>query len=127
MTSPTIVIVEDDENIAQMLGFMFKREGFSTLLLGDGRAAQEYVDTHPPAAAVMLDVMLPYRDGFAVAAMIRSDPRWRTTPIVMITARALAADIERGRSLGVSEYVLKPFQPLNVVRRVKSMLAPVAT
>jgi DNA-binding response OmpR family regulator len=45
----------------------------------------------------------------------------------MITARALAADIERGRSLGVSEYVLKPFQPLNVVRRVKSMLAPVAT
>jgi DNA-binding response OmpR family regulator len=120
--APSILIVEDDRNIAELLGFMFSREGFAPRLLHDGRAAEDYVAAHEPAAAVVLDVMLPYRDGFAVAEVIRADARWREVPIVMLTARAQHDDVERGRSLAVSEYVTKPFRPQAVVGRVKTLL-----
>lgn len=120
----SIVIVEDDENIGELLGFMFRREGFDPVLLWDGRAAEEHVAARDPAAAVLLDVMLPYRDGFAVAATIRADPRWRSVPIVMLTARSLGPDVERGRALGVSDYVVKPFRPPALVGRVKSLVGP---
>ena len=120
----SIVIVEDDENIGELLGFMFRRDGFDTVMLRDGRSAEEYVAAGEPAAAVLLDVMLPYRDGFAVAAAIRADPRWRDVPIVMLTGRSLAADVERGRAIGVTDYVLKPFRPPALLGRVKSLIEP---
>lgn len=124
MLTPTILIVEDDENIAQLLAYMFRREGFAPDLLADGRAAERYVLERDPPAAVLLDVMLPYRDGFAIAAAIRASPRWRDVPVVMLTARAMGADLERGRSLGVADYVTKPFQPRSVIGRVKDLVAP---
>ena len=122
MSAQPIVIVEDDENIAQMLGFLFRRAGFAPLVIRDGRAAEDHVAAHDPAAVVLLDVMLPYRDGFQVASAIRADARWRRAPIVMLTSRALRADQERARSLGVAEYVTKPFHPRTLVGRVRSLL-----
>jgi DNA-binding response OmpR family regulator len=126
VTGDPIVIVEDDDNIAELLGFMFRREGFAPVVLRDGRAAQEHVASHPPPAAVVLDVMLPYRDGFAVAVAIRSDPRWKDVPIVMLTARSFPSDVERGKDLGVADFVLKPFQPQALVGRIKKIVRPVA-
>jgi len=119
----SIVIVEDDQNVAELLGFMFKREGFEPRLIRDGRSAEEYVAENDPAAAVVLDIMLPYRDGFTVANAIRSNPRWKDVPIVMLTARVLNEDIQRGQALGVSDYVTKPFHPHALVGRVKRLLA----
>jgi len=120
----TILVIEDDDNVAQLLGHLLRRAGLVPVLLADGRAAEEHVSTQPPAAAVVLDVMLPYRDGFMVAASIRANPRWRTVPIVMLTAKSLEADVERGRALGVSDYVVKPFHPSAFVDRIKSLLPP---
>jgi DNA-binding response OmpR family regulator len=117
-----VVIVEDDANIAELLGFVFRRGGFEPHVLSDGRAAERFVAAHPPAAAVVLDVMLPYRDGFEVAAAIRADGRWREVPIVMLSARALGADRERARELGVAEYVAKPFHPGAVLESVRALL-----
>jgi two-component system alkaline phosphatase synthesis response regulator PhoP len=117
-----IVIVEDDENIAQMLGYLFRRAGFAPLVIRDGRAAEDHVASHAPAAAVLLDVMLPYRDGFQVATAIRADARWQGVPIVMLTSRALPADQERARGLGVAAYVTKPFHPRTLVGRVRKLL-----
>jgi len=117
-----ILIVEDDENVAQLLAFLFDREGFSPVVLRDGRAAEDHVRNAPPPAAAVLDVMLPYRDGFAVAAAIRADPRWGNVPVVMLTARSLGADVDRGIALGVNEYVLKPFQPHALAARVKALV-----
>jgi len=122
MTHSPIVIVDDDETIAQLLGFMFRREGFAPVLLHDGRAAEEYVARSAAPAAVVLDAMLPYRDGFTVAGTIRSDARWRHVPIVMLTARTLGADVERGRQLGISDYLAKPFQPRALLDAVKRLL-----
>jgi DNA-binding response OmpR family regulator len=126
VTRGSIVIVEDDENVAQLLGFMLRREGFEPRLLGDGRAAEEYIATHAPPAAVVLDIMLPYRDGFAVAAAIRADERWKGVPIVALTARSLASDLERARGLGVCDYVVKPFHPRALVGRISGLLDPAA-
>ena len=123
--TPPILIVEDDRNVAELLGFMLSREGFDPRLVRDGRAAEDYVSGNAPAAAVVLDVMLPYRDGFAVATAIRSDARWKDVPIVVLTARAIPEDMERGRALGVSDYVTKPFHPRALVDLVKR-LAPSA-
>ena len=122
MIPGSIVIVDDDVNTAELLGFVFRREGFATVLLRDGRAAEHYVAAHEPPSAVVLDVMLPYRDGFEVAATIRSDGRWKAVPIVMLTARSLDADVERGRSLGVADYLMKPFQPRLLVSRIRTVL-----
>lgn len=123
MKSSSILIVEDDQNVAELLGFMFAREGFAPRLIRDGRSAEAYIAENDPAAAVVLDIMLPYRDGFAVATAIRSDVRWKDVPIVMLTARVLQADVERGRALGVSDYVAKPFHAHALVGRIKSLLA----
>jgi DNA-binding response OmpR family regulator len=119
---PEILIVEDDENVAQLLAFLFDREGFAPVIFGDGRSAEAHVRSAPPAAAALLDVMLPYRDGFVVAAAIRGEPRWRGVPVVMLTARSMGADVDRGIALGVSEYVLKPFQPGALASRVKELV-----
>jgi DNA-binding response OmpR family regulator len=124
VTAVPIFIVEDDDNIAELLAFMFRREGFAPVVLRDGRAAQEHVVSQPPPAAAVLDVMLPYRDGFAVATAIRSHPRWKHVPIVMLSARALPSDLERGRGLGVADFVLKPFQPGALVGRLKDLVWP---
>jgi DNA-binding response OmpR family regulator len=122
MTLRPIVIVDDDETIAQLLGFVFQHDGFQPVVLHDGRAAEAYVSTHDAAAAVVLDVMLPYRDGYAVAGAIRSDARWKDVPILMLTARSLDADVEQGSRIGVNEYLVKPFQPRVVLARVRSLL-----
>src|SRR5690349_4419891 len=68
---PSIAIVEDDENIAALLGLMFTREGFAPLLLPDGRAAELHLVASDAPSAAIIDVMLPYRDGFAVVGAMR--------------------------------------------------------
>ncbi len=123
---PSILIVDDDENIAELLGAFFAHEGLEPVLLRDGRAAEEHVAAQPPAAAVVLDLMLPYRDGFAVAQAIRADVRWRDVPVVILSARSQPSDLERGRALGVSAYVTKPFHPRALVERVKRLLVSAA-
>ena len=122
MAGERILIVEDDENVAQLVAFVLRREGFDPLVLRDGRAAEAHVAAEPPAAAVLLDVMLPYRDGFEVAAAMRADPRWKGVPVVALTARTLPADLERARALGIAEVVPKPFHPRAVAARLRAVV-----
>jgi DNA-binding response OmpR family regulator len=116
----SILIVEDDDNIRELLGCLFRRAGLEPVLLRDGRAAEEHVAASPAPAVALLDVMLPYRDGFAVARAIRADARWRDVPLVVLSVRA--ADVDVGRSLGVSAWVPKPFHPHALVERVMALL-----
>jgi len=117
-----ILIVEDDETIAGLVGFLFRREGYETVILKDGRAAEAHVAAAEPPAAAILDVMLPYSDGFAVAAAIRAQPLWRHVPIVLLTAKSRDVDVERGRALGVAAHVVKPFQPRALLDLVRSLV-----
>jgi len=122
MARRTILIAEDDENVAQLLAFLLTREGFAVEVVADGRAAEEFAATHSPAAAVVLDINLPYRDGFEVATVMRGDPRWKDVPIVALTARTLPADVERSRALGLLDYIAKPFHPGALAQRLRTLL-----
>ncbi len=104
-----VLIVEDDESIRQLLDFMFRREGYATSLAADARAAALAIAQGPIPSLVLLDVMLPYADGFQLVAAIRGRPGWEEVPIVMLTAKSSEQDIVKALEAGANDYVLKPF------------------
>ena len=121
-----ISIIEDDEHIAELLAFMMRREGHSVSILADGEAAHLHIESEPAPALVLLDAMLPYRDGLALLSEIRASATWATTPVVMLTARSLETDIVRALERGANDYVVKPFQPQELLARVRRFVRPSA-
>ena len=124
LDQPTVLIVEDDEQIAFLLQFIVEREGFRVLLARDGRAAQKLIDESVPPALSMLDVMLPYVDGFQLIAHIRAKPTWRDSKILMLTAKSQEGEIVRALDAGANDYLLKPFQPNELKARIRRLVSP---
>jgi DNA-binding response OmpR family regulator len=115
--APTILIAEDDPNIAALVARYLEREGFRTLTARDGAEALSLVRRDP--ALVVLDLMLPEVDGWEVCRAVR---RESDVPIVMLTAREDEVDRVAGLSMGADDYVVKPFSPRELVERVKAVL-----
>ena len=124
LDQPTVLIVEDDDQIAFLLQFIVEREGFRVLLARDGRAAQKLIDESVPPALSMLDVMLPYVDGFQLIAHIRAKPAWRDSKILMLTAKSEEGEIVRALDAGANDYLLKPFQPNELKARIRRLVSP---
>lgn len=125
MPSPklSVLVVEDDEHIAQVLKFMLERQGIGAVHLTDGRAACAHVEsTTELPALVLLDVMLPYVDGFEIVRQIRAREAWAAVPILMLTAKSMERDIVRALDAGASDYVVKPFQPAELMARIRRLL-----
>lgn len=120
----TVLIVEDDEQIAFLLQSIVEREGFRVLLARDGRAAQKLIDESVPPALTMLDVMLPYVDGFQLITHIRAKPAWRDSPILMLTAKSQEGEIVRALDAGANDYLVKPFQPNELKARIRRLVRP---
>lgn len=118
MMTPLALIAEDDKNIADIIRAYLEREGFRTVQAGDGRAALDVHLSLKPDI-VLLDISMPRVDGWEVLAEIR---RRGSTPVVVITA--LDQDIDKLQALrvGADDYVVKPFNPVEVVARVKAVL-----
>jgi len=121
-SAPTILIVEDDEHISQVLRFMLERQGYAVVHMADGRAAASHVVAAAPPALVLLDVMLPYVDGFEIVGLIRAQPLWREVPVLMLTAKNTERDTVRALDAGASDFVIKPFQPQELLARVRRFL-----
>lgn len=124
MTSPdhptvSALVVEDDEHIAQLLKFILERERFVVHLARDGREAKAFIEQNPPPAIVLLDVMLPFFDGFALVTILRAQPAWKIVPVIMLTAKTQEKDIVRALDEGASDYIVKPFQPAELLARIK--------
>ena len=113
-----ILIVEDDRNIASLVATYLEREGFRTLVANDGEQALLLARRHQPGF-VILDLMLPKVDGWAVCQQIRS---YSNVPILMLTARREEVDRVLGFALAADDYVVKPFSPRELVERVKAIL-----
>jgi len=113
-----ILIVEDDRNIASLVATYLTREGFSTLVAGDGEEAVQLARRHRPRL-IILDLMLPKLDGWAVCREVRSHS---DVPILMLTARGEEVDRILGFALSADDYVVKPFSPRELVERVKAIL-----
>ncbi len=118
MTERTIIVVEDDANIADLLDLYLREAGFRVLQSAGGLRALELVDQHRPAL-VVLDIGLPDIDGFEVCRRIRTKS---TVPVLFLTARDGEIDRILGLELGADDYVTKPFSPREIVARVKAIL-----
>jgi DNA-binding response OmpR family regulator len=114
----TILVVDDEPTIAEVVASYLRREGFRAVTAGDGPSAVAAASEHEPDLAV-LDVMLPGFDGLQVMAHLR---RRGPLPIVLLTARGEEADRVLGLKLGADDYVVKPFSPAELVARVEAVL-----
>lgn len=117
----SVLVVDDEPNIVLSLEFLMKQAGFAVRVARDGEAALRAMEEQAPDL-VLLDVMLPKRDGYDVCQAIRADPRWKHVRILMLTARGREIEREKGLALGADDYITKPFSTREVVERVKQYL-----
>jgi DNA-binding response OmpR family regulator len=118
---PLIVLVEDEEHIAQGLLFNLEAEGYRTHHEADGDAALEWLLATPDKpAAILLDVMLPGRDGFSIVRALREAGQY--TPVLLLTARGRSEDVMEGFAAGADDYVPKPFDLGVLLARLSSLL-----
>jgi DNA-binding response OmpR family regulator len=121
--SSTVLVVEDDDHIGQVLKFMLERQGYQVNLITDGLSARTAIEGGgtPPRMA-LFDVMLPYIDGFELVRMTRAQPGWETLPILMLTAKTMEQDIVRALDAGANDYIVKPFQPNELLARIRRFM-----
>lgn len=118
-----VLVIEDDEHIGGLLTFLLERQGYSVTTCRDGRAARAVIETGEMVPAlILLDVLLPYIDGFELVRVIRSRTDWDAVPIVMLTAKSTESDIVRALDEGANDYVVKPFQPNELLARLRRFL-----
>ena len=116
-----LLVVDDDPDIARFIEVNLRTHGFEVHLAADGVEALERAQEIRPDL-VLVDVMMPRMDGFQVVDRLRSDPRTANTSIIMLTAKALTADKVLGITAGADDYIIKPFDPVELVARVKGTL-----
>ncbi|MGM3386804.1 response regulator [Stutzerimonas stutzeri] len=119
---PRILMVEDEEDIAFLIRFMLERHGFSVEHAADGRQALEKLASASPPDLTLMDIMLPYHDGLELIERLRAQPGWESVPVLMLTAKAREVDIVRALELGADDYVTKPFQPEELLARIRRLL-----
>ena len=117
-----VLVVDDDPVIRELLVVNLEIEGHETVTAQDGAEALEAVAARPPDL-LLLDVMMPTLSGWQVAERLKSDPATAAIPIVLLTARAMEADVRKGSSLGVERYVTKPFDPMDLMDVCSELLA----
>jgi DNA-binding response OmpR family regulator len=119
---PSVLVVEDDAHIAHVLGFMLERQGYRVIHVADGRAAVQHVVSQPAPDLVLLDVMLPYVDGFEIVGLIRAQAGWEAVPVLMLTAKNTERDTVRALDAGANDFIIKPFQPQELLARLRRYL-----
>ncbi|MFN7987302.1 MAG: response regulator [Thermoanaerobaculia bacterium] len=117
----TILIVDDEEDVLDLLQLVFETSGFEVRRASTGKSAVSSAYEQPPDV-VLLDVMMPEMDGWQVLRTLKGDERTRKVPVVMLSARAERRDKMIGLQEGAEGYIAKPFSPAEVVREVQSFL-----
>ena len=122
-TMSTILLVQDDSDIRQLVAYKLTQGGFTVIEAQDGVAALREANREPPDL-VILDVRLPQMSGLDVCRQLRAGIRTEQVPIIMLTARTRAQDLEQAYAAGATDHVAKPFSPRDLVERVEKALAP---
>ena len=116
------LVVEDDDQIAQVLRFILEREGYNVHLAPDGRTAQQLIGSMPPPAIAIMGVMLPLFDGFELLSRLRATAGWQTVPVILLTALSQEKDIVRGLEAGANDYLTRPFKPEELRARIRRLV-----
>src|SRR6185369_16430303 len=119
----TILIVEDDADIAEGLHYNLKREGFRTIIAESGeKGLRLALDEKNPPSLVLLDLMLPGMTGMELCRRLRKETQTEQTPVIMLTAKAAEGDKILGLETGADDYIVKPFSIKEVIARVRAVL-----
>jgi two-component system alkaline phosphatase synthesis response regulator PhoP len=121
-TKQTAIVVEDDQIIAMVVEHLLSRRGFTVEIARDGRQALTLMEEMPTPALVVLDVMLPYVDGFDLIRRIRAHTTWSKVPVVMLTAKSQEQHIVKALDDGANDYVVKPFRPRELMARIRRVI-----
>lgn len=116
-----IVVADDDPQVTELLRFKLERSGYEVLSVDDGGKAVDLVRTTRPDLAIV-DIMMPVMDGFQVLRALKSDPDTMEIPVILLTARGLEEDIEKGYESGAVAYFRKPFSISELAEQVESLL-----
>lgn len=117
-----ILIADDEQNIVISVEFLMKREGYAVSVAHDGETALAKIRAEKPDL-VLLDVMMPKKNGFDVCQEVRADPAFAATRILMLTARGRDMEVAKGLALGADGYMTKPFSTKELVEKVRELLA----
>lgn len=121
MPKKKILIIEDEPYIAKLIKINLELDGYETRIAENGKQGLELVEEEKPDL-IVLDIMLPFIDGWEIARRLRSSSKYKDLPILALTAKAQDLDINRGYSLGIDAYVTKPFEPRHFLDLVKKFL-----
>ena len=121
MSSHTVLIIEDEPSLVEVLSYNLEKEGFEVLTANNGRDGLERARSALPDL-VILDLMLPLIDGLQVCAKLRSDPKTQNIRVLMLTARSEETDEVVGFNVGADDYVTKPFKVRPLIHRIKALL-----
>jgi len=116
-----ILIVDDEPNIVGSLDFVLKKEGYDVSIAEDGDQALTMIRGSKPNLLI-LDVMMPKKNGYDVCREVKSDPALRDIYVLISTAKGQEADLEQGLAQGADEFITKPFSPMMIAARVKELL-----
>lgn len=117
----SVLVADDEPNIVLSLEFLMKQAGFDVRVARDGEEALEAVEADTPDL-ILLDVMMPKRDGYDVCQTLRANDAWRDIRIIMLTAKGRDVEREKGLALGADDYITKPFSTRDVMDRVQQFL-----
>jgi len=120
-----VLIADDEANIVISLEFLMQQSGYEVRVARNGDDALAAIESFQPDL-VLLDVMMPRKNGYEVLQAIRANPARRSTRVVLLTAKGRDVDVEKGLGLGADAYVTKPFATRELVARVKSLLGDAA-
>jgi two-component system phosphate regulon response regulator PhoB len=121
MQKPNILVVEDEEDIRELVRYNLQRENFAVLEAGSGEEGLKIVERTTPDL-ILLDLMLPGKDGLEVCRILKRNDRTASIPVMMMTARGEESDIVTGLELGAEDYIVKPFSPRVLCARAKAVL-----
>jgi DNA-binding response OmpR family regulator len=119
--TPTILVADDEEDVRELVTYRLTRSGYDVIGAQDGQEAFELASERTPDLMV-LDVMMPRLDGYELTRRLRAQESLRSVPVILLTARSQENDVSRGFEVGADDYLKKPFNPDELVARVRAVL-----
>ena len=121
MAKATILVIEDDPEISELLSFSLAKEGWTVVIAEDGESGLAKLPAAKPDC-VVLDIMLPGIDGLEILKALKADPERKRLPVIMTTAKGEESDVVAGLELGAEDYVVKPYSPKVLIARIRAAL-----
>jgi DNA-binding response OmpR family regulator len=117
----TVLVIDDDPVILELLRVNFEIEGFDVLTANDGDEGLEVAQSQNPVV-VISDIMMPRRDGLQLLSDLKGDPRTEGLPVILLSAKAQKSEVQHGLDLGADDYITKPFDPIKLIERLNAVV-----